>query len=169
MSSSRGALAGLLLLAACAAPQAASQPAPPAPALPPAPTLPPPAAAAHKDLPPGVAEAETHRAPTRNGTFSVWWTSDPSPIPFNAPFTLRVWAAEAGAPNVPLMNANIELGAQMPEHGHGMNRSPRVTPQPDGSVLVEGMLFHMRGHWELLVNVRAGGVFGQASLPVYLQ
>jgi len=162
-----GLLPALLMLAACASPTAA--PAPAAPTAPSTPAAPPPAAAAHKDLPPGVAEAETHRAPTRNGSFSVWWTSDPTPIPFNAPFTLRVWAASAGAPDVPLKDASIELGAQMPEHGHGMNRSPRVTPQPDGSVLVEGMLFHMRGHWELLVNVRAAGVFGQASLPVYLQ
>jgi hypothetical protein len=165
--SASGLLPALLMLAACASP--AASPAPAALAAPTSPSTPPPAAAARKELPPGVTEAETHRAPTRNGTFVVWWTSDPSPIPFNAPFTLRVWAASAGAPDVPLKDASLELAAQMPEHGHGMSRSPRVTPQPDGSVLVEGMLFHMRGHWELLVNVRAAGVFGQAALPVYLQ
>ncbi len=158
-------LALALLGAACStAPEPAATP----PVASPAPAAPPLAARAKKSLPEGVAEAEMHRAATRNGTFVAWWTSEPSPIPFNAPFSLRVWAARAATPDVPLTSAKIEVDAHMPEHGHGMNRSPRSTPQPDGSVLLEGLLFHMRGHWELLVNVSDGGGFGQAVLPVYL-
>lgn len=164
MVTSRGPLLLLALLAACAAPP----PPLPAPAAPSAPAPPPPAAAAHKSLPPGVTEAETHRGTTSNGKFVVWWTSEPAPVPLNAPFALRVWAASAATPDVPLTDAHIEIGTLMPEHGHGMIRTPRLSAQPDGSTLVEGMLFHMRGHWELLIDVQAGGVFGQASLPVYL-
>ena len=155
-------LPSVALLAACAAPP---PPAPPAPAAPPAP---PPAAAAHKSLPPGVTEAETRHGATQNGKFVVWWTSEPSPVPLNAPFSLRVWAARVAAPDTPLVGAHIDVSAQMPEHGHGMERTPRITPQPDGSTLVEGLLFHMRGHWDIVINVQAAGTFGQAILPVYL-
>ena len=156
-------LVSLTLLAACA-----SAPAAPAPAEPAA-LQPPPAAAARKDLPPGWTERETRRATTLEGRFVVWWVPEPDPIPFNQPFKLRVWAARAEAPDVPLPDAHLEVSATMPEHGHGMNRVPRVTPQGDGSHLVEGMLFHMRGRWELIVNVHASGGYGQALLPVLLE
>jgi len=156
--------AALTLLAACASAPAAS---PPPPATPP--LAPPPAAAARLELPPGWSQRETHRAATLEGRFIVWWTSEPEPIPFNQPFKLRVWAARATTPDVPLTDATLEVSATMPEHGHGMNRSPRVTPQGDGSHLVEGMLFHMHGHWDLIVNVHDANTYGQAILPVLLE
>jgi hypothetical protein len=155
-------LLALSLLVACASPP---EPAPP----PAAPVLPPPAAAARKELPPGWAERETRRAATLEGRFIVWWTSEPEPIPFNQPFKLRVWAARAETPDTPLTDATFEVSATMPEHGHGMNRVPRVTPQPDGSHLVEGMLFHMHGRWDLIINVHAGGSYGQAIMPQLLE
>ena len=158
-------LPALALLAACSAPPSP----PPEPAPLPAPAAPPPAAAAHLDLPPGWTQRETRRATTLEGRFVVWWVSEPDPIPFNQPFKLHVWAARAATPDVPLTDATLEISATMPEHGHGMNRVPRVTAQPDGSHLVEGMLFHMRGHWDLIVNVHAAGTYGQAILPVLLE
>ena len=158
-------LPALALLAAC------STPAPPPPAPPPAPAAlsPPPAAAARVDLPPGWTERETRRATTLEGRFVVWWVPEPDPIPFNQPFKLHVWAALAATPDVPLTDATLEISATMPEHGHGMNRVPRVTAQPDGSHIVEGMLFHMRGRWDLIVNVHGAGTYGQAILPILLE
>jgi cytochrome c peroxidase len=50
----------------------------------------------------------------------------------------------------------------MPEHGHGMNRVPLITKIGDGEFLVQGMLFHMSGRWDLIVNVRAERAFAQA-------
>jgi len=159
----------LALIAACAAPPAPPAPEPAPPPAPLAAAAPPPAAAAHIDLPPGMTTRETRRATTLEGRFVVWWTPEPDPIPFNQPFKLHVWAARAATPDVPLTDATLEISATMPEHGHGMNRVPRVTPQPDGSHLVEGMLFHMRGRWDLIVNVHAAGTYGQAILPVLLE
>ena len=158
-------LPALALLAACSAPPSP----PPEPAPLPAPAAPPPAAAAHLDLPPGWTQRETRRATTLEGRFVVWWVPEPDPIPFNQPFKLHVWAASAATPDVPLTDATLEINATMPEHGNGMNRVPRITAQPDGSHLVEGMLFHMRGHWDLIVNVHAAGTYGQAILPVLLE
>src|SRR5262245_30589281 len=155
-------LPALALLAACSAPAPPPQPAPPPP---PAPIVPPPAAAARKDLPPGFTERETRRATTLEGRFVVWWVPEPDPIPFNQPFKLHVWAARAATPDVPLTDATIEISATMPEHGHGMNRVPRITPQPDGSHLVEGMLFPMRGHWDPHSNGPAAGTHAPATPP----
>jgi len=154
------------LLAACAAPAGAPAAAP-APAAPSA-APPPPAAAARAALPPGGAEREARAGLTQNGAFHVRWESQPAPIPRNQPFTLRVHVARADAPDRPLPDAELEVNALMPEHGHGMNRVPRSTRQPDGSFLVEGLLFHMRGRWDLVFNVRDARGFGQALLTVHL-
>ncbi len=154
----------LLLLAACSAPRAAPAAAPVATTTP----APPPAAAARAALPPGVTERETRAGLTQGGAFSIRWESQPSPIPRNQPFSLRVHVARADAPDAALPELELEVTALMPEHGHGMNTFSRTTRQPDGSFLVEGLLFHMRGHWDLLFNVRDARGFGQALLAVHL-
>jgi len=46
--------------------------------------------------------------------------------------------------------------ATMPEHRHGMNYRPVITPLGNGRFRVEGMLFHMAGRWELAFEVQAG-------------
>jgi len=158
-------LPALALLAACSAPPSP----PPEPAPLPAPAAPPPAAAAHLDLPPGWTQRETRRATTLEGRFVVWWVSEPDPIPFNQPFHLHVWAARAGTPDVPLTDATLEISATMPEHGHGMNRVPRVDSRPDGGFHAEGLLFHMPGRWELYFDVTRGAVTERAQAEVVLE
>lgn len=49
-----------------------------------------------------------------------------------------------------------KVDATMPEHRHGMNYRPRITPLGDGRFRVEGMMFHMAGHWQLVFEVQAG-------------
>ena len=47
--------------------------------------------------------------------------------------------------------------ATMPEHRHGMNYRPLITPLGSGRFRVEGMMFHMAGHWQLAFEIQAGG------------
>ncbi|MCX7147221.1 MAG: hypothetical protein NT042_13745 [Sulfuritalea sp.] len=49
-----------------------------------------------------------------------------------------------------------QVDATMPEHRHGMNYRPAITPMGAGRFRVEGMMFHMAGHWELAFEVRTG-------------
>ena len=49
------------------------------------------------------------------------------------------------------------VNARMPQHGHGMNYKPRLTPIEPTQVRAEGMLFHMPGRWEILVDVEKNG------------
>ncbi len=50
----------------------------------------------------------------------------------------------------------VKTDASMPEHKHGMNYRPIVSPQGDGRFLVEGMMFHMAGHWQLVFELQSG-------------
>jgi hypothetical protein len=53
--------------------------------------------------------------------------------------------------------SGLRVDAQMPEHRHGMNYRPRVTPKGDGRYLAEGLLFHMPGRWQFLFDVEHPG------------
>ncbi|MCM2289266.1 MAG: hypothetical protein NDI67_09585 [Sulfuritalea sp.] len=74
-------------------------------------------------------------------------------IPMARHFALEVQLCDkAGVSSARLQKAD----ATMPEHRHGMNYRPRITPLGDGRFRVEGMMFHMAGHWQLAFEVDAG-------------
>ena len=50
------------------------------------------------------------------------------------------------------------LDALMPAHGHGMNYSAKVIYLDNGIVETSGLLFHMPGHWQLVVDFEQDGV-----------
>ena len=64
--------------------------------------------------------------------------------------------------------ADIELlvNADMPAHRHGMNTQPTVTPINSNQYRVDGMLFHMQGHWQINVDIKKDSVTEQALFPV---
>jgi hypothetical protein len=41
----------------------------------------------------------------------------------------------------------------MPAHRHGMNYRPSVASLAGGRFRAEGLLFHMPGHWEFIVEI----------------
>ena len=47
----------------------------------------------------------------------------------------------------------VRVDANMPEHRHGMNYRAGVAPKAPGLYRAEGLLFHMRGRWELTFDV----------------
>jgi len=146
-----------LLMGACAGPS--TEPAPPeqdpaeASVAPEAPALPP-------------AWEGAQELKSTAGRWTVRWTSTPTPIPENEPFSLSVWVLDdAGVP------ARVELSvdAAMPEHGHGMNRVPRVERNDSGGFIADGLLFHMPGRWELYFDVTRGPLTERAQLEVELE
>ena len=90
---------------------------------------------------------------TREGRFVVCWRPLSGEVPRNEDFVLEAWIFEDGRP---VIGAQLTVQGRMPEHGHGMLRAPRTIAQGDGSYRVEGMLLHMRGHWQLLFDVGRG-------------
>lgn len=77
----------------------------------------------------------------------------PDRIPMAQHFALEVQlCARHGISAARLHKAD----ATMPEHRHGMNYRPAITPQGGGRFRVEGMMLHMAGHWQLSFEVQAG-------------
>lgn len=134
---------------------------PAGPAATPAPPPPPEPASALPDF----ADPSWTRVTSRAGTYLVCWRPLGGRVPRNEDFTLEVWVLRAGAP---VRDAFLGVSAWMPDHGHGMLRQPRPAAQDDGSFRVEGMLLHMRGHWQLFFEVLEGNVAETAECALEL-
>jgi hypothetical protein len=78
------------------------------------------------------------------------------------PFTLEVEIRDADGRS-PGEAVVVTADAAMPHHGHGMNFVPRTTALGEGRYRIEGMLFHMRGRWELFVDVEHDGLLERAQ------
>jgi len=89
--------------------------------------------------------------------FRVSWKplTEDAQVPKNVHFALEIVVADE---NGPVVGARVAVRGWMPEHGHGLVARPVVTEQGDGHYRAEGVLLHMRGSWDLIVDVvdRAG-------------
>lgn len=57
----------------------------------------------------------------------------------------------------PVVDAMVTLEPWMPAHGHGSSKAPLVTNLGAGSYRAEDIYLTMPGHWELTIEVSAGG------------
>ena len=75
--------------------------------------------------------------------------SEPAVPPLNAPFVLEVaiCTRDGSAMRVP------GIDAWMPAHRHGMNYRPSVATLAQGRFRADGLLFHMPGRWEYVVEI----------------
>lgn len=116
------------------------------------------------------AEALRHEVVSNAGNYRVRFLPVPDPIPLNEVFGLLVLVEPvgAGAKEAALGSLRLVADAAMPEHRHGMVRTPRVEPLGEGSFQVEGLLFHMPGRWELYFDITVGRVTERAQFEVNL-
>jgi len=125
-------------------------------------------AEAGQDPDPIVLDGKT-TALSNADTYRVTWRADPDPIPLNEGFSIDVWIEDAADPERQLESISLAVDAAMPDHGHGMNRKPRVTRNSDGSFRVVGLMFHMPGYWELYLDVLRGAIRERAQFAVELE
>lgn len=86
--------------------------------------------------------------------YAVAYRTQPDRIPVGRHFSVEFSVCpKAGAP----APENVTVDAHMPEHRHGMNYKPQVTTLADGRYRAEGLMFHMPGRWEFMIDVRAAG------------
>lgn len=91
-----------------------------------------------------------------NAHVGVVLNPQPKTIPVNEYFALNIGLTDEKYKNIKPSDIHIE--AIMPSHGHGMNVQPVVTTtEQEGNYHAEGLLFHMRGDWEVIVYVDLGG------------
>ena len=86
--------------------------------------------------------------------WTAWWRSKPAAIRIGAHFSLRFHLC---GPPVD----RVGVRGWMPDHRHGMNYRPAVTLH-GSSGTAEGLLFHMPGRWQLILDVR--GAAGRETL-----
>lgn len=110
-----------------------------------------------------ASTAEPRTAETKN--FLVSMETTPAHIPVNEHFTFAFTVRAKSGEKIP---GQIAIGADMPAHGHGMNTEPRLTELGNGRWLVEGMLFHMPGAWEIYVYIGRKERMERAVFPVGL-
>jgi len=98
--------------------------------------------------------------------YVVAWRPEPSTIAVSRHFALDVFVcpkAGARAPDA------LRVDATMPAHRHGMNYKTSVSGKGGGRYRVEGLMFHMPGHWEFAFDVVSGSrverVAGRFDLP----
>jgi hypothetical protein len=84
------------------------------------------------------------------GDVQAAWKINGAPIAVGRHFAIDVMVCPADA-------VLARVDATMPEHRHGMNYRPSVTPQGAGRWRAEGLMFHMPGVWELRLDVQAAG------------
>ena len=85
------------------------------------------------------------------GPVQAVWQALPETIAVGQPFALLVTLCPAHA-------QLLRVDATMPEHRHGMNYRASVEALGEGRWRVEGLLWHMRGRWDLTLDVREQGV-----------
>lgn len=116
----------------------------------------------------GLARQVVSKPMTLSGeskSYSVTAKTADGTIPLNEPFVLDVTlAAKPGAAPIEA----VQVNADMPAHGHGMNTKPRITALGGGKWRAEGMLFHMPGEWEVYVYVGEGQTMERIALPAKL-
>ena len=91
-----------------------------------------------------------------NGLYRVSYMSSTGTIPVNQmhEWTLHVESADG----TPIEDATITVDGDMPQHGHGLPTSPRVTQYlGNGDYLVEGLKFQMGGWWLVDFTISSNG------------
>lgn len=90
-----------------------------------------------------------------DGSLTVAFTSSPAMIMTSESFDLTV-TITANTGDLP-EDLAMDIDAEMPAHGHGMNVAPTVTEGDPGVFAVEGMNLHMAGEWKMHIDVLADG------------
>ncbi|MAD78810.1 MAG: hypothetical protein CMJ51_05510 [Planctomycetaceae bacterium] len=103
---------------------------------------------------------------TADDRWAVAWRPLAEPIPALDPFAVEVRVTDSEGRPVE-SEVSILVDAAMPHHGHGMNVSPRISRRSEDWI-AEGMLFHMPGRWEFVVDVVRNGEVERAQWTVML-
>ena len=118
------------------------------------------------------ANAADVRLPDLSGVtdqgFKIEIYSELSPLSINTIHSWHIRVLDRDGEIIELEELNVFGG--MPEHDHGLPTQPQVTKRLDnGDYLLEGVRFHMQGHWELQVEFQYAGADDTATIDFELQ
>lgn len=115
-------------------------------------------------------KANEHQVTTTSGGFFVFYRigAPSGSIPLNEMFAMNVRVQDANRQPLGPKDIELRVDAAMPQHGHGMNTTPR-TQSSDGGFQVSGMLFHMPGDWQIYFDVTRDGTTDRATVDISLE
>jgi len=119
-----------------------------------------------------TANAADNRQPDISGTtdkgLSIEIYSELSPLRINE---MHSWHVRVmGRDQEVLVLEELLVFGGMPEHDHGLPTQPVVTTRlENGDYLLEGVRFHMQGHWQLQIELQLEGVGDTAIIDFDLQ
>ena len=92
---------------------------------------------------------------SKRGVYVVSFENSIEPIEINQ---IHNWVLTITSDGEPVTGATLTITGGMPAHDHGMPTRPRVTEElGGGEYRLDGMRFHMNGHWEISIEIRANG------------
>ena len=86
---------------------------------------------------------------TDGGTWTVEYTTEPAPIPFDEDFTLSLIVT-------PPTELTVVADALMPEDDLRMDVDPQMASEAAGLWTASPMRFHVEGAWQIVVAVSTG-------------
>ena len=111
---------------------------------------------------------EGRTAHSQAGTYWVSCLFPGDEVPLNEEFEFELRVLDGASRTTAVEDAELELDARMPAHGHGLRQSPHLEALGPGRWRVSGLLLHMVGHWELHVDLRRGALTERAQLDLTL-
>jgi len=83
---------------------------------------------------------------------------------------MHSWILHIQTPDgIPVTGATIDVDGGMPAHDHGLPTKPRVTEElGNGDYRLDGLRFHMRGYWEIVVTVTVDDEVSVIVIPLNL-
>ncbi len=111
----------------------------------------------------------THAVVSNDGAWRIVYRTEPDPPERGTLFSVEVWVCATSAPDRPRKDVELLVDAAMPQHQHGMNRVPTISPSDSGGFRAQGLLFHMAGSWELYFDVTEGAVTERAQVKLEVE
>lgn len=118
--------------------------------------------------PPKRAEPAARRVVSNDGGWVVEYRVVRGAIALGESFDLEVRVLDPGRDLAPA-DVRLAVDADMPEHGHGMNRRVLLAPLGTGAFRAEGLRLFMPGLWELYFDVTRGPWTERAQDSVVLE
>jgi hypothetical protein len=115
-----------------------------------------------------VSPDEYHEADSSGGTYVLWWRSDPSPIRVGEPFSVMVTVFDMRGRQV-IEEPTVQVTARMPNHDRWMEAEPTVKRAFRGQYIAEGLLFDMKGVWELYFDLSSEGITERVEFELLIE
>ena len=103
---------------------------------------------------------------TQQREYLITWHSTPETIPLNEYFELHIRIDKSQHSIDDLVELSLDAG--MKQHNHGMHTRPLIERLSNNQFIVKGMLFHMRGEWQIQLTASQGAVKDSAEIKIVL-